>query len=365
MSITRTELSFRTLEIISRAFKEGRLPGASIIIAKRKKILLKVNSGFAVLYKDPCSIHDRPIKVTTNTLYDLASLTKLFTSIAIAFMIKNGSISLDTKVSNILGWTQKHIEPIRIIHLLSHTSGLPAWIELFTSPTINSNPWHYILSCAKHPPGKSIEYSDMGFMLLGKILEVLTSKPLSELFKNLIFNPLGLNDTFFNPPFTMKHRIAATEWQSTPPRGLVHGQVHDENAYALGGIAGHAGLFSILDDVYKFCLYIQNDLHKSLKKEESHLAGIMELLSNQYQISLNINVKSLGFEKRKPFYMGTLSKLGAIGHTGFTGTSVVIEPSADLIVIILSNRIHPIKLNGKINDIRSNIADLALEVSLV
>jgi CubicO group peptidase (beta-lactamase class C family) len=314
---------------------------------------LFIRHGFSLLYKDPERFVEAPIRLRPDTLFDIASLTKLFTALGVALLIVQGKLSLDDRIECILG-VQKAPEAIRVLHLLSHTSGLVSWTALFERPEILHDPWASLIKLRDGLPGKEARYSDIGYMLLGRIIEIATGMPLNAFLEVAILKPLEIHEAGFNPNFSKRPRISASEWQTHPPRGMVWGRVHDENAYALGGIAGHAGLFAKVQEIAAF--------GKSLMRlTQGPLVRARDLLWSPYRISTALSVQSLGFEKDKAFYMGKLAPLGALGHTGFTGTSLVLAPKEGLSLILLSYRVHPLRNRGKINDLREALADLVFE----
>lgn len=346
-------LSGKAQALLHAAFQSGRLPGASLWIERLGSPPLFIWHGFSLLYKDTERFVDAPIRLKPDTLFDVASLTKLFTALGAALLIVQGKLRLDDRLEDILG-SPKAPEPIRVIHLLSHTSGLVPWAPLFEHPKILCNPWAFLTELREAPVGKETRYSDIGYMLLGRVIEITAGMPLNDFLEAVILKPLGILEAGFNPDFSKRPRIAASEWQTHPPRGMVWGRVHDENAYALGGITGHAGLFAKAQEIADFA-------KKLITPPRGPISRARDLLWQPHRISATLSVPSLGFEKNKAFYMGKLAQTGAFGHTGFTGTSLVIVPEEGLSLVLLSNRVHPTRNRGKINDLRESIANLVFE----
>lgn len=347
-------LSEKAQTLLQAAYRSVRLPGASLWVERLGNPPLFIRHGFSLLYKRPDRFVETPIRLRPDTLFDIASLTKLFTALGAALLIVKGKLDLSDRVEPFLG-AQKAPEAIRVLHLLSHTSGLAPWTPLFERPEILHDPWPSLIQLRDNPPGKEARYSDIGYMLLGRIIEVATCMPLGAFLESAILKPLGMQEAGFNPSFSKRLRIAASEWQAHPPRGMVWGVVHDENAYALGGTAGHAGLFATVEETARFTRAL-------LTLKQGPISKARDLLWRPYRVSRSLSVQSLGFEKDKTFYMGRLAGLGAYGHTGFTGTSLVVVPEEGLSLVFLSNRVHPLRSRGKINDIRVALADLVFEI---
>lgn len=346
-------LSNHAQGLLKAAYRAGRLPGACIWVANAGEPSFFIFHGFSLLYEDASRFADVPVRLRPDTLFDLASLTKLYTALGAALLIAQGKLRLEDTLDQAFG-VYTGLEPVRLAHLLSHTAGLAPWVPLFQNPTHVANPWPYLASFRNGPPGKEACYSDLGYMLLGRWVELASGTPLDQFLAKAVLKPLGLGAACFNPKFSQRPRIAASEWQADPPRGMVWGSVHDENAYALGGVAGHAGLFATADDVGRFALRLME-----LRSGPLFLAR--EILWRSSRISRELSVSSLGFEKDKAFYMGKFADVGAFGHTGFTGTSLVIVPNDGLCIVFLSNRVHPSRNRGKINDLREALANLVFE----
>ena len=240
---------------------------------------------------------------------------------------------------------------------MTHTSGFDAdpvpslWAGY---PDIPSRRKAVLDSPLINPPGTHYKYSDINLLVLGFIIEKLRGAPLDKVVHDRITAPLGMSDTGYNPPASKLYRIAATEFETNPPRGLVRGSVHDENAWSLGGVAGHAGVFSTAKDLSLLCQAILNGGtyrgHRILAPETVRL-----MLTNHNQ-NFPGNEQGLGFELDQPWYMGALASPGTAGHTGFTGTSLVIDPESRSFALLLTNRVHPDRNGPKINIARETWA---------
>ncbi|MGB9758834.1 MAG: serine hydrolase domain-containing protein [Thermoproteota archaeon] len=342
-------------EKISRFMKsavEVVFPGAVLLVAKQGKIVYHEAFGFSQLVPEK-----RPMK--KDTIFDLASLTKsLATSIIIMKLVEEGSISLKEKVSSIIGeFKNSQKDEIRVWHLLTHTSGLPAWEPLYKGHRGKELVEASINAFLHGKPGEKFVYSDIGYIILMEIAERITGRSFSELFNEFVAKPLELKNTMFNPPPELRSNIAATENCRWRGKVLV-GEVHDENAYALGGVSGHAGLFSNALEVAKIAQMLLNKGsygEREILSEES-----VEVMTKDW-VSYIGGGYGLGWvinDTNEPCSAGELMSKEAFGHTGFTGTSVWIDPRKELIVVLLTNRVHPSRDNNLIIGFRPRIHNL-------
>ena len=301
--------------------------------------------------------------VQINTLYDLASVTKVIATTTLCMLFADKDrLNLDAPVQYYVPtFTGKNKNRVTIRHLLAHCSGLPAHVHLYENQRaahdIDIRDAMFNAAC-QHPliyePGTDTVYSDLGFLTLGKILETIGGHRLDHLVKQHIFEPLKMNDTRYCPPPHLKHRIAPTENGSDLRDHLVHGEVHDENAAAMGGIASHAGLFSTAHDLAK-CLRAWLG------------AGIFPKRSiPQFTTRANLAPNStwaLGWDTVSPGKSSSGSHFSeqSFGSLGFTGTSVWADPIRDLGVILLTNRVHPTRENNQIAHLRPEFHDAISE----
>jgi CubicO group peptidase (beta-lactamase class C family) len=206
-----------------------------------------------------------------------------------------------------------------------------------------------------HEPGKQVEYTDLGFILLGEISERLTGEPLDEFARSHIFAPLGMSDTLFNPPAALRSRIAPTENDIDFRKRLLIGEVHDENAWALGGVSGNAGLFSTAGDVAIFAQMMLNGGIYAHHRVVSR-ATVQQFVARQ---SVGDSARTLGWDVPTPpiSSAGQYFSSDSFGHTGFTGTSLWIDPERDLFVILLTNRVNPTRANEQIRQVRPALHD--------
>lgn len=331
-----------------------RFSGAVGLLAHDGVIVDRYATGQAVRYADAAGTElptDQQVPMRADTIFDMASITKLFTSIAVMQLVEAGQVSLGAPVARYLPeFAANGKQDVTVEQLLTHTSGLAAdpapslWQGYADIPSRRKA---VLESPLLHQPGTSYLYSDINLMTLGFLVEQLTGETLDKVVHDRISRPLGMADTGYHPPASKLGRIAATEYEADPPRGLVRGQVHDENAWALGGVSGHAGIFSTAGDMAVLAQTILNGGSyrgaRILRPDTVH-----KMLTN-YNRAFPGNDHGLGFELDQMFYMGALSSPVTAGHTGFTGTTLVIDPESRSIAILLTNRVHPTRNWGSIN----------------
>lgn len=303
--------------------------------------------------------------IKSDTIYDVASLTKpVVTTTLIAMEVEAGRINLDSPVGLYLpqwnsGTQREWRDKVIVRHLLTHTSGLPGHVPYYQSLKSKREIIKRVLSDQLiSAPGEKCGYSDLGFILLGNILEVTTGQPLEILARKRIFAPLEMNNTMFNPSRQLHARIAPTGSDSPLRKGVITGEVHDDNTFVMGGIAGHAGLFSTAADLAAFCQMMLNGgiyEHRRLLKR----ATVEEFTSAQ---PLAKNTRALGWVvPTEPSASGKYFSSRSFGHAGFTGTSIWCDPEKDLFVVLLTNRVHPVRTNEKIQQVRPALHDAVAE----
>lgn len=289
-----------------------------------------------------------------DTIYDLASVTKLFTSLAAVQLIEEGRVRLGDPVARHLPeFAAKGKGGVTVQHLLTHTSGLVATLPLWSDWTTPAERIQAVMDQPlDDPPGTTYLYSDLNLITLGVLVERLRGRPLDSVVRQRITGPLGMRDTGFNP--RQVHRCAATEYQSHPARGMVRGEVHDENAWSLGGVSGHAGVFSTADDL---AVLAQTLLDGGARHGRRILRrDSVALLIKNFNTDFPEDSHGLGFELDQPWYMDELSGPRTAGHTGYTGTSIVIDFTTGSFAILLTNRVHPSRDWGSINPARQEWA---------
>ncbi|MFJ4468279.1 serine hydrolase [Streptomyces sp. NPDC089424] len=286
------------------------------------------------------------IPMTEDTVFDLASVSKLFTSILAVQQIERGALELEATVASYLPeFAGAGKQDVTVRQLLTHTSGFRAWIPLYAAPTYEEKLRLIWNEAPLNAPGTKYLYSDLNLISLQLVLERITGHRLDALLRKEITAPLGMHRTRFNPPASWKPRIAATEDARKPwsglDRGLVWGEVHDENAYSLGGVAGHAGVFSCAWDLAVLGRTLLNGGvygRARILRPES-----VELMFTDFNTAFPGDEHGLGFELYQHWYMGAMATPRTAGHTGFTGTCLVLDPTTDSFLVVLGNSVHPVR----------------------
>jgi CubicO group peptidase (beta-lactamase class C family) len=295
-----------------------------------------------------------------DTVFDIASLSKLFTAATALALADEGLVSLDAPVAPLAPeWANDQRGQLTFRHLLTHTSGLPAVLRLWELPTQSRRMAAVFETPLRAMPGTAFEYSCVGYIVAGLLLERLSGSRLPRLVSEAILDPLGLRDTTHLPSSELRDRIAATEHQPYANRGLVRGAVHDENNWFLGGTAGNAGLFSTAADLARFAEMLRRggelDGQRILSAE-----AVAQMTSDQLPLGLDPGYRQgIGPRINDRSFMGVLADHHAYGHSGFTGTSLVVTPSLKTVTILLTNRVHPSRDWSNIAGIRQQVAALS------
>jgi|Deesub1362B_J571_1020462.scaffolds.fasta_scaffold00606_19 CubicO group peptidase (beta-lactamase class C family) len=345
---------------VKEGIKQGTFPGAVVLIMKSGIIVKHRSYGLAM------AVPTRR-KMFPSTIFDLASLTKVVVTVPLALiLVELGVWTLKDPIGRFISelkgeWARK----ITIWHLLTHTSGFPPWAALYSQgrgkeeilELICTNKWPLVSPVCG--PGERVIYSDLGYILCGAAIEKATGSRLDSLAAELIFDPLGMRDTLFNPPKDLRDRIAATE--DDPRRGgVLVGIVHDENAWAMGGVSGHAGLFSTALDLAIYAQMLLNHGHYGSKMVLS--PNSVRLMTSLQTEGMNER-RGLGWliQGKSAVSAGDLLSDKAFGHTGFTGTSLWIDPEDELVIVLLTNRVHPSRKHsvGDIQRLRALVNNLA------
>lgn len=326
--------------------------GAVALMGHDGAVVARDASGYALRYENATTELPREqwVPMREDTIFDLASVSKLFTSIAAVQLIEDGSIELEAPVAAYLpefGVNGK--ESVTVRHLLTHTSGFPSWLPLYSRYPDKASRIKAVMDAPlRNPVGSTYLYSDLNLITLGVLIERVTGKALDAVVRERITEPLGMHDTGYNP--RDRERTAATEYQSTPARGMVWGEVHDENAWSLGGVAGHAGVFSTAADLSVLAQALLNGGVYRGKRVLSR-KSVADLITN-YNQDFAGDAHGLGFELDQRWYMDALSGPRTAGHTGYTGTSIVIDFASHSFAILLTNRVHPSRSWGSNNAAR-------------
>jgi len=338
--------------VVQRGIAAGGYPGAAVVVGRRGAAVWQ--KGFGRLGWEKTS----PWVSTDRTIYDLASLTKVVgTTSALMVLYDEGKIRLDEPISTYIPeFAGGEKDRVTVRMLLEHRSGLPAgrdlWRIAHTPEEARAAVIATPLGCE---PGRCYEYSDLGADMLGFIVEAVSGERLDQFLSERVFTPLGMTDTGFRPADSLKARIAPTE--SNSPRGYaLQGEVHDENAFALGGVAGHAGLFSTAADLAVFAQMMLNggEFNGTRVIADSTIA----LFTTRAAGTRALGWDTCGGSGSCGKYLGA----DAYGHTGFTGTSIWLDPDRDMFVILLTNRVHDARAKRPakvIADVRADLADAA------
>lgn len=342
---------------IGQYIESGLTPGAVTFVARSGHIVQQDAAGYAAIYTDDAFTEmDRPIEMKTDTIFDVASISKLFTTTAVMMLYEQGFFQLDDPVAmHLPEFAANGKQDITIRQLLTHTSGFASWVPLYAQEGTRESRIQSVLSRGLiNEPGTTYLYSDLNMITLGALIEKWSGLRQDTFVKKAITKPLGMKDTMYNPPAKLKERIAATEYQPTIGRGLVWGEVHDENAWSLDGVAGHAGVFSTAKDLAILSHAYLNDGEygkvRILKKKT------IDLIMKNYNTEFPGNDHGLGFELNQGWYMDSLADTFSAGHTGYTGTALVMSPSNQTIAIVLTNRVHPTRSTPSINPLRRSFA---------
>lgn len=337
---------------IDAAILAGRAPGGVLWLGHGGADHVRAHGLRAV---DPA-----PEVTTSDTIYDAASLTKVVvTTTAVLQQVERGRLVLDAPVARWLpDFAAEGKGTITVRHLLTHTSGLRPGLSL--QPAWSGRAAALALACAERPqapPGERFVYSDINFILLGEVLRAVTGEELDRYADREIFAPLGMVDSGFLPVAALRPRIAPTERVGD---ALLRGVVHDPTARAMGGVAGHAGLFTTAADLARFCRMI---LAAGRTPEGRAVLSPMSVVELSRVQTTGTDRRGLGWDIDTRFSAprGNLFPAGrSFGHTGFTGTSVWIDPGSDSFVIFLSSRLHP-HGKGDVADLRRTLGTLAAE----
>jgi CubicO group peptidase (beta-lactamase class C family) len=296
--------------------------------------------------------------VAERTIYDLASLTKVIgTTTAVMILFDEGKIDLDAPVNKYVpDFTGGEKDRITVRMLLEHRSGLPAGRDLWRIAHSPEEARAAVISTTLFAhPGQYYEYSDLGADMLGFVVEAASGQRMDQFLATNVFKPLHMDDTFFTPADSLRSRIAPTE--TAPPRGYpLRGEVHDENAYALGGVAGHAGLFSTAYDLAIFAqMMLNGGTYNGTRVVSDSTVALFTTRA--------AGTRALGWDTcGGSGSCGSYLEPEAYGHTGFTGTSLWIDPNRDMFVVLLTNRVHDAKAKRPakvIADVRADLADAA------
>ena len=334
--------------VIDRAIADTAFPGAYAVVGTREGIIAEYGAGRldALDAKRP----------DNNTVWDLASLTKVIgTTSAMMQLVGAGRVALDSPVVHYLPeWRARGADRVTVRQLLAHNSGLQAGRIFYKEATTAEEAFRQLFATAPDTlPGVRYTYSDLGFLLLGQLVTRVSGESLDVYHARHTFGPLRMQDTRYLPPASWLPRIAPTE--QDPWRGRkVRGEVHDENAHRMGGLVGHAGLFSSARDLSRFArMYLNYGQLDGVRILDSATIVAFTRVQNPA-----LSHRALGWETPNGSNSaGSHMSPTAFGHTGFTGTSLWVDPGRNLFVLLLTNRVNPTRENRKIGNVRIGLAD--------
>ncbi len=350
MSASRLESIDR---VVQRGITAGGYPGAAVVVGRKGAAVWE--RGFGKLsWENSSSAVD-----AERTIYDIASLSKVVgTTTAIMVLYDEKKIDLDAPVFRYIpAFSGGRKDQVTVRDLLTHRSGLPAGRDLWRRAHSPQEARDMVVETPlEYAPNSGYIYSDLGADVLGMIVEQVSGQRLDIFLNRRVFGPLGMHDTFYRPADSLRYRVAPTEVH--PPRGYpLQGEVHDENAYALGGIAGHAGLFSTAADLSIFAQMMLNG---------GTYEGVQVLTDSTVSLFTRRTAghRALGWDTADGDYgSGRYLTERAYGHTGYTGTSIWIDPDREMFVVLLTNRVHAAKADRPakvIADVRSDLSDAAV-----
>jgi beta-N-acetylhexosaminidase len=346
--------------VIEKAIEDKAFPGATLAIGYRGKLLVRSFGKLSYDAKSPAT--------QVATMYDIASLTKVVVTTTLVEKLVEGdfpsSLDLDAPIERYLPDWPSGPQPewrhkVTVRNLMTHTSGLPPFKEYWrTSKGKEDTLQRIFAEPLEYEPGSNVVYSDLGIILMAEIIQRLTGKPLDLLANEYIFRPLGMKDSMYLPPKNLWPEIAPTEIDNQLRHRLVQGEVHDENAFAIGGVSGHAGVFSTSPDLAAFCQMLLNGgvyaHHRILKR-----ATIAEFTVPQPSAK---NTRTLGWVvPTEGSSSGHYFSSHSYGHTGFTGTTIWIDPDRGVFVVLLTNRVNPTRENHKIAEVRPAVHDAIMK----
>ncbi|TKJ34189.1 hypothetical protein CEE39_02850 [bacterium (candidate division B38) B3_B38] len=359
----------RLTRFVQQKIEEDHCPGAVFLVHRQGKGVFKSAQGLAV-------VKPQPIPMRLDTIFDLSSLTKpLITALLAALMAQKGTIRLEEKVGRFIPEFSDSLKrELTLTDLLTHRAGFQDWLPLYLfGGTMADYLRHLNQTPLLYPPRKMVVYSCIGYIILGEILSRVAGVSLDELALRMIIQPLKLSRTMFRPPSSLKPEIAATEEANRYERervkeygidykgwrqGVVWGEVHDQNAFSLGGVSGNAGLFSSADDLLRLATQF-------LPQSEFFSPPFRELFFKNFTAGLDED-RTIGWQLASTTGCSAGHHLhpSSIGHTGFTGTSLWLDHHAQAIYILLTNRIHPHYRGENMNQLRQDYHRLAAQLFL-
>lgn len=337
--------------IVEKAICAGKTPGAVILIGNQGRIVYRRAFGHR-------AVEPEKLPMTVDTVFDLGSLTKVIaTTTAVMQLVEKGKLGIEDPVAKY--WPEFKAngkKDITVRELFTHYSGLRPGLDLKPEWSGYNTALRMILAEKPiFPPGTRFLYSDINFVILGELVHRLSGQPLDVYCAEHVFEPLGMKQTGFRPSSDLRDRITPTQYQHGNSGRMLWGEVHDPTAYNMGGVAGHAGLFSTADDL---SIFAQTLLDEGSRKGVRILSQLtVEKMTTPQSPPNKMVLRGLGWDIDSPFASnrGALFPVGSYGHTGFTGTSIWIDPVSKTYIILLTNRVHP-DGTGEVGPLRSQIA---------
>jgi uncharacterized protein YbbC (DUF1343 family)/CubicO group peptidase (beta-lactamase class C family) len=350
-------------EAVNEAIAAKKLPGAVILVGRNNRVLFKKAYGNR-------AVSPAVEKMTLDTIFDVASLTKVVaTTTAVMALVEDGKVRLVDPVASFIPEFAKYgKDRVTVRHLLTHMSGLRPDIDLNDAWVGHDKAMALVYEeVLGSTPGTRFVYSDINFELLAEIVERVSKQPFKDFVQDRIFKPLGMTDTMFVPPASLVPRIAPTQsctefgWPCDGPNmKMLRGVVHDPTARRMHGVAGHAGLFSTADDLSKFSQMLLNGGSAPGPTGARVLSPLtVSRMTSPSTPAAEANVRGLGWDLDSSFSSnrGEFLPLGSFGHTGFTGTSLWIDPATGTYIVFLSNRVHPDGA-GDVTPLRAKVATI-------
>lgn len=352
--------------VLDRARADSAFPGAIAVVGNHAGIIAQYAVGHLDWAPSPAP--------DMRTLWDLASLSKVVgLTTGMMQLVEQHRVDLDAPLQRYLpDWTGPNKDRVTVRHLLTHTSGLPsfkAYDEITHDP--DSLAKLMFATPLDTLPGAHMVYSDIGAYMLGRLLERVTGQTLDAYLHDHVFAPLRMTETMYKPPASLLARIAPTE---VDPRrgGLVRGKVHDERAYYLGGVSAHAGIFSTARDLSRFSrMYLNGGALDGVRVIKKATIALFTAYADSTFSDRGIgwqkpDLPGMRFATPSSAWAGAhgLMSTKAFGHTGFTGTSIAIDPVHDVFILLLSNRVNPTRNNNKITGVRRELADTVMSTLL-
>lgn len=352
--------------VLTRALADSAFPAAWAVVGNGRTIYASLGVGalepiVGPAYGELNGSAPTATPVTDSTVWDLASLTKVVgTTSAVLQLVAEGRVALDAPATQYLPrWTAPRANEVTIRHLLSHSAGLPAWRPLYKEAWSAEEAIAQVYATGPDTtPGYRYVYSDLGFILLGEVVREQSGLPLDSYVLSRVFLPTGMRETRFLPSALWRSRTAPTEIDPWRQRHL-RGEVHDENAYQLGQVAGHAGLFTTARDLTRFAqMLLRGGWVEGPDGARLDILPESTLRAFRQRQPFGGAHRALGWETPTGTNSAGQRLSGlSFGHTGFTGTSLWIDPERDVFVLLLTNRVNPTRQRGGIGPARSALAD--------